>query len=466
MIRALFTSYVTGITDQSTGQSYNRIMRYFIPEFITALLLYSMPFWIDAYFVSLLESTTTYATLGATNNLLHLLIKIAEAFSVGTLVLSGQLNGMQEYKKVGHALRDAFWITCLAGTTLAAFLFFGAYWIYWWYGVPAEMIPLGIPFLRIRALGVLFSFICMACIGFLRGIKNVKTPMKIFIAGAAVFIAFDYALIFGKFGLPAYGLFGSGIASVIQYGCMMLLALGTVLFRKKYYKYGIALISDIGGPYYFLSLIKLSWPVVLDKATMAMAYIWLCKMICPLGTCAVATFCVVKDMERFAFLPAMAFANVITLLVSNDFGIENFTGIKTNIKRVVFLAGIFVCILLTLFSFKAEAIAQVFDKKGDFSGLAARVFPLLSVLVLFDLLQLVLAGALRGAGNVKTVMMTRLIVCLGYFVPVSYFVSQLPIADTTLKFTLIYGSFYVGSALMSLMYIRRFRGNKWKRPTL
>jgi Na+-driven multidrug efflux pump len=90
----------------------------------------------------------------------------------------------------------------------------------------------------------------------------------------------------------------------------------------------------------------------------------------------------------------------------------------------------------------------------------------LSVLVFFDLVQLILSGALRGAGDVKVVMWTRLAVCIGYFFPVSYFLTNLPIADPALKFLLIYGSFYVGNGLMSIVYINRLRGAKWKAQEL
>src|SRR5580692_1013463 len=81
MKRSLIASYVAGITDLNTGEAYSKIIRYFLPEFVTALALYSFPLWLDSLFISTLKSTPMYATLGATNNLLHLLIKIAEAFS-------------------------------------------------------------------------------------------------------------------------------------------------------------------------------------------------------------------------------------------------------------------------------------------------------------------------------------------------------------------------------------------------
>ena len=140
MKRSLLTSYVDGITDTEHGESYWTILRYFFPEFITNLLLYSMPFWIDAIFIGSLSSTSTYATLGVTNNFIHLIIKTAEALSIGTVILSGQFNGMGAHKNVGRAVRDSFWVTCIVGLAFAGLLYFGAPAIYSWYGVSEEII--------------------------------------------------------------------------------------------------------------------------------------------------------------------------------------------------------------------------------------------------------------------------------------------------------------------------------------
>src|SRR5690606_34937089 len=118
---------------------------------------------------------------------------------------------------------------------------------------------------------------------------------------------------------------------------------------------------------------------------------------------------------RFAFLPAIAFAQVITFLVSNDYGKKNWVAITNNIKKVTLVAFMLVFAILLVLVLYQETIVSFFDKKGDFTQLAARAFPILSVLVLFDLLQLVLAGALRGASDVRTVMFTRLIVVFGFF---------------------------------------------------
>ena len=465
MVRTFIHKYIDDICNTKQGERWTTLLRYFFPEFITNFLLYAMPFWLDAAFIASLASVDTYTTLGVTNSFLHLIIKVGEAISVGTVVLSGHFNGQSSFENAGRTLRDAFWLTTILGISFGSVLFFGAHAIYSWYGVSEEIIKLGVPFLKLRAVGVLCMFIYLALVGFLRGIKNSRAPMKIFVFGSMLFVFFDYALIFGKFGFPTLGLQGSAFATVIQYSSMMLIALGYVLFNKKNLKYSITFFSGFRDVSYIKHLLTISWPVVLDKAIMAWAYVWLGKMIATIGTEGLAAFCVVKDMERFAFLPAIAFAQIITFLVSNDVGIQNWQGVKTNIKKTMILATVMVSIILCFFIYQRAYIISIFDKNGDFSEIAMQAFPVLSIFIIFDLVQLILSGALRGAGNVRIVMMVRLITCFAYFVPVSYMLSKWQTPNDALKLILLYGSFYLGNALMSIWYIRRFRSEHWKKSS-
>jgi len=460
MKKGFVNSFIAGLYDVRYGEHYQKIIQYFVPELVSAFLLYSLPFWVDAYFISCLHSTSSYATAGVTNTLLHLITKAAEAFSVGTLILTGQHNGAHDFRQAGRTLTNSFWISFIIGVFLSVFIYFGAPWILWFLNVSDDISAVGIPYLQFRAIGILFTFLYFAFVGFLRGIKNTKTPMQIFAIGSVVFIIFDYGFIFGHGGLPAYGLNGSAFATLVQYAVMVLLALAYCLTVPDVRKYAIQLFTGI-DIWQIKEIIILSWPVAIDKSILAIAYIWLCKMMGTMGTNVVAAFTVVRDMERFAFLPAVALAQIVTFLVSNDIGAHNWRGAKSNIKKVFLLAVTMVFLILLVFSLIPRWIVQIFDHQGDFTVFAAHVFPAVSVLVFFDLLQLILAGALRGAANVRIVMWAR-ILFLCYFVPVSYALSLIPMRYDV-KFIIIYSSFYIGNALMSVVYAYWFRSGLWKK---
>jgi len=443
------------------GERYSILLKYFIPEFITALLFSSLLHIIDAAFIADLKSTSLYATQGVSSTLIHLMSKITEGLSVGTLVLTGHYNGLRDYKSVGKTVITSLWVTFFLGACIALALYCGAHWIYSMYNIPEKMVSYGVSFLRLRVLGIFFACMYFSLVGFMRGIKNTYVPMILFIIGSIVFIFFDYVLIFGMWGFPQMQLRGSAMASVIQYAVMLVGALLYTLCNKETRAYSIGFYETFDYKLAF-NILSLSWPVIIDKATLAVAKIWLAMLIAPMGKIILASFTVIKDMEQFAFVPALACAHVITFLVSNDFGLKNWDGILANIKKIIIISMSMMGLIILIFCLWPTTIIQCFDKKGVFIDFAQRAFPLVSILVICDLLQLVLSAALRGAGDVKTVMVVRLAVCLCFFFPVSYILSLMPCTNIMLKFVLIYASFYVNNGIMSLIYIYRLRGHAWK----
>ncbi len=464
MEKNIIKSFVSSLyTSHEEGESYRRILYYVIPEYVTNLVVYSMPLILDLLFIGSLGSTAMTAGVGSTNIFLNLIVKIAESLSVGTVIFVGTHNGAGQYRKAGDTLRQSFWTTIIVGAVISSFLWVFAKEIYVWHGLKGDVVTLSVPFMKLRAISTFLMFASFAVLGFLRGIKNTQAPMIIFMAGMVTFILFDYTLIFGAFGLPCLGIQGSAYAAIIQHTVTLLASLFYVYYKVDKHKYAINLFSTKIDRGEVASLIRVSVPIMLDKSIMAFAYIWLCRMMAVAGTESVAAFCAVKEIERFAFIPAVACAQVITFLVSNALGAHTLDTVKTNVKRVLFIAMVCVALFLGTLALYPKMYIALFDRSGDYTNLASRAFSLLVPLVFFDVLQLILAGALRGAGDVRTVMITRAAICFGFFAPIAWCFAQTPIEDQFLKFILIYASFYIGSALMGCLYVYRFRTNRWRR---
>ena len=458
MVGAFIKRYILGVCDNEHGEQYSTIMRYLVPELVTAFILYTLLNAVDALFIAHLRSTSLYAAQGLSSTLVQFVTKAIEGLSVGTVIMCGFYNGRKEYEQAGNAFITAFWVSCFIGAIVAGVLFFGATTIYGWYGVSPKITLYGSEYLRARAIGIFFSCVFFSLIGFLRAVKNTRVPMMFFIIGSVIFIFFDYALIFGSFGLPHLKLLGSAYASAIQYSVMAIGALIYILTNKEYKQYKISFLHGFTRRF-SLRLIRLSLPVAFDKATLAFAKMWLIFSIAPLGKVAIASFTVIKDMEQFAFVPAIACAQIVTFLVSNNYGIGDWLGIKNNIKKILLIAFVMVASILLVFALKPAFFMQFFDQKHVFTEFAAAAFPYISVFVFFDLMQLILAAALRGAGKVYTVMLVRLIICTCFFVPYVWVMKTLPIQNLVTHFIIIYISFYIADGLMGLvygLYIQRF----------
>lgn len=450
-----------------------QLFSYFFPELVTATLLYIGLEIIDFRFIACTNIASCNAAQGVSNMLFHFITKVAEGFSVGMVIMCGQYNGAHEYHRTGKTVTDAFWTTALTGGIIALALYIGAHAIYAFYGVPQEIVDLGVPFLRIRALSVFFSFIFFALIGFLRGIKNTKAPMFLFLLGAGAFLFFDYALIFGKFGFPALELQGSAIATVIQYGVMLTGAIIYVLMNPEHRKYGIQLFSSIKWSN-VKDLVQLSWPVMIDKASIALCPIWLTKMLAATAaTTTLATssvlfdsYTVLRVMERVGILPALAFAQVITFLVSNDYKIHNFAAIRANIQKVLLISAILVGFFTFMFCMTPIFFLTILGKAKAFNVFIAYSLPYITILMFFDVLQLILSASLRGAADVQAVMWARMVVAGLFFIPLAYIIAMLSIDNLLVKFILLYGSVHISYAMMGLIYLIRFRSGAWKKQTL
>ena len=287
--------------------------------------------------------------------------------------------------------------------------------------------------------------------------------MLIYVTGVFAFIFFDYVLVLGKWGFPELKLNGSSIASIIQYSIVIILSITYILTNFNCKKYFSTSFFKNFNKRQALRIINLSWPIMIDKIIIALSYIWLLARITPMGKYAIASFDVIKNLELFALLPALAFSQILTFLVSNKLGEQSPEGAKTTIKRILLLSSLTVAVLLFVLCYKSEFFIGLFDPKRKFTHIAAPSLILVSFLVIFDIVQLTLAGALRGAGDVKTVMWSRFIACAFFFAPLSYFLSHISISNYSLKIALIYGSFYLGTLLMGIIFIRRLRGDKWQK---
>lgn len=445
-------------------EHYSTILRYFGPELVNAILVYTLMVFVDAQLVAGLKSTTAYAMVGITNTLMFFITKVAEGLSVGAVILCGQYEGRQEYSMVGKSAVAAVWATLLVGAAIAGFLYAGAPFIFSsLLCVPDEMVAVGVPFLRLRTISVFLMFIFFALIGFLRGVKNTKAIMYFYLLGAAVFIIADYALIHGNLGFAAYGFNGSALASIMQYGTMLFAALIYILSHEEYRQYHFPL-KTVNAEL-VRRICSLSWPVMFDKATLQLEKIWMVRLISPMGAYALSGLNVIKDLESLAFLPVVAFGHIVTLLVSNEYGAKNDLGIKLAIKRTIAMASMMMFSLLLLFALKPVWFISLFDKQNLFTDFAAKAFPFVGILTFFDLLQLILAGALRGTGQVKVVMLTRVITALVLFMPLSYAASLIPVENSLIRFIAIYGSFNIINGVASVIYYVWFHAGYWRRAS-
>jgi MATE family multidrug resistance protein len=460
MKKTLWASYLSGLERETPGETYQSIWHYFFPELITALLLYSLVSLVDSCCIAKLGCAYSYATLNIGKALLHCIIKIAEGISVGTMVLCGIAHGRGDIKAVGRSIGSSWLITFILGGGIATLLGLFPHLIYQLLGAPHKIALIGIPYLRVRSLSIFCLFVFCTLAGLLRGVKKNIITMQCHIIGISIFIIADYVLVLGNFGFPRLGILGSAYAFLLYYSTMICYAGYSILTDPTLRAY-FASVSFLSLPT-LVTIVNLSWPVMCDKAILASAKWVISRAINPMGIVAINSFGAIYDIEMFIFVPAIAFAQVVTFLVSNQLGTGDLDGIKCTIKKVLFLAIACVSGILLLCIWGTPMLMGLLDRQHQFSMLAVPAFRIISLLVLCDVAQVILAGALRGMTQVRAVLKVRLFTLLFFCIPTAYLASHIMFYSNFVKFITIYSSFYIGNGIMVLWYVYLLRTGRWK----
>lgn len=195
-------------------------------EFLETLLRIGLPIAIQnvlASSLSLIDSLmvgslgeTALAAVGVANQWGGLLFSCYWGINCGGVLFFAQYWGARDY----DGIRRAYGIT-MVSMLLVSLVFFAAGVLFprqvmSIYSNEATVRELGAQYLRIVAMNYIISTVNTALSNLLRSVENVKLPLYTSIAGIATNTVLNWVLIYGRLGLPAMGVQGAAIATVIS----------------------------------------------------------------------------------------------------------------------------------------------------------------------------------------------------------------------------------------------------------
>lgn len=159
---------------------------------------------------------------------------VFSGFVLGVSPMVSQAVGSRDIETAIRSTRQGLWLGALF--FIPAFLFFwNSFPVLVFCGQPPDTASDSSQYLRAISWGFLPALGTMALRGLLEGHGNSKPIMLIAFFGIGANIFLNNALMFGRFGLPALGLVGTGYASSIVYTCNFLLMAIYVHFKYRQY---------------------------------------------------------------------------------------------------------------------------------------------------------------------------------------------------------------------------------------
>ena len=401
--------------------------------------------------------------VGLTTQPKFLMMTMFMAMNVGATAMVARYKGADNQKKADEVLRQALLMTFVIGMVFAVVGFITAPWLIKFMGATeAHVLEASVSYLRIQMIGLPGLALTSTITATLRGVGNSKTAMIYNAMANIINVIFNYMLIYGNFGAPRMEVAGASLATIIGQYCAMFMAFYAVMNGRQYI---ILRFRDGFKPNMeeIKKIVDIGLPAMIEQLVMRVGLIIYTRTVAGLGTLAYAVHQVCLNIQSLSFMNGQAFAVSATSLMGQSLGKKRHDMAQAYTSRARKLG---MCVSITLgvvfFFFGGQIVALYSGGDQSLVELGAIIMMFVAVVQPFQSSQLILAGALRGAGDTKvTAIITFLTVLLVRPALAIFAINVLGMGLEGAWYALV-----IDQILRSLLVLLRYNSGAWKRHTM
>lgn len=365
------------------------------------------------------------SAVGMGTQVFFLSASILNAFTVGTTALIARMAGARKIEEAKIYARQSLVVTLLVGLAIGSVVSFGAEYIMRFMMIASdnpdpEIIRLGTIYLRIVGVGEPLTFVMVTCYAILGGAGNMKAPLYIMASANLLNLVFDYLLIFGIGFFPAWGVAGAAVATA---GSQNLAAILGIIYlfsrhspirlslKENFRLHGerIKEIMNIGLPSAGEQLVRNSGTFVFSM------------LVAGMGPIAIAANQIISKAMSISFQPGVGFGLASTTLIGQNLGAQQPERAEQSGYEACKMAAIFMSTVGLCFFFFSHQIAGFFTSDPAVIKAVGDNLKIMAISQPFMAYVMAMAGALRGAGDTKFVMMVTIIGTWGNRILVAWF---------------------------------------------
>ncbi len=399
-------------------QEAGRLMQLSLP-IVGAQLATMMMGFVDTVMLGR-YSTDAMAAAVTANAIVFSTIIFANGILWGIDPLIAQSHGAGQGDRAGLAAQRGVVLALLLSIPVAGFwMFMGD--IFLWTGQAPELAPLAQDYANAVIPSIPFFLLLSVQRSFLQGREIVRPALYITLMANVINVFANYGLIFGNFGLPELGMFGAGLATtttrVFSVVVLMAWIVGFRLHVGAWSGWSREAI-DLGS---LRKILAIGFPIAIQTSTEMWAFNAATLLAGTLGALSAASHGVVLSLASISFMAALGVAIGTTTRVGNLIG----AGYPTHAQRAAQIAmgmgaGVMTISALGFVVFRF-GLPRLYTPDIEVIALAASILPIAAAFQIFDGIQAVGCGVLRGMGQTRPAAVFNLI---GYWIlglPLGYF---------------------------------------------
>jgi len=401
------------------------------------------------------------AAVSSSFSILFIVITLSSGLSMAGSILVAQYAGARNFDMVNRVAAQNLLLTLAVSLTLSLAFYFAAPQLLHRVGTPREIMADALPYMRLSLLGGMFSFIQTMFQSLLRGVGEVKAPLRIAFAGVMLNLVLDPLFIFGWGPVPAGGVFGAACATLLAQALMA--AIGLFLLCGNRFKVQLRLSNMAPDGKLFMRILKLGIPGSIEQSTQALGITALTAIASQFGTMAIAAYGIGFRLYSFAMLPAIGISMATSTLVGQNVGAGNYQ----RARQIAFSAawrttGFLILVSLVFCTFTTPLVRMFVPNDPALVPEAVAAVRYMSLSLGLLGVQSCIVGALRGSGDTFAAMTCAFIGI--WFV-------QIPLALALSKYTPLgtiglWLSYPAGSLTVATLAFVRLRSGHWQKHRL
>ena len=414
---------------------------------ILSVLVSSLYNIVDSIFVGRIgQGALTAISLGAPAS--SLMVELSFGVAIGVNALLSKKLGEKDSEGVSKAAGQGF---LLIGVVYLIFLLFGIFGVEPFYRIQTddpEIIALGVQYTGIVTTCCFGLMLQTIVERLLSATGRTNGSMAVLLSGAVTNLVLDPILIFGYFGLPAMGMRGAAIATVI--GQCVAAAVGLALnlawnrdvrFTAKAFSPDFRMIKHI---------LVIAIPTTLTYSINSILTFGMNQVLVGLSLAAPAVYIIYNRVRSFVALPVWGIRNTIISVVAYNMG----AGYTDRVRRIISLAmkasAVIMVVGTVLYETVPAVLLRIFSATEEMLAIGVPAFRIIGITLIISGMTIMMSGvfqAMNSSGKALAVSIVQAVALVG----------SAALLALTGSVTLVWFAFPVSEAVifaLSLFFLR------------
>ena len=323
------------------------------------------------------------------------------------------------------------------------------------------VIALGGEYVRIACFSYFGVALSMAISTILRSVEIVRLQVVAGFTSMICNVALNWALIFGKFGLPEMGVRGAAAATVVSAFVNPLVMLIVAAFKKYIVIAPIREIFGFDGKF-VRKFIRIASPVLVNETLWALGVCCLNMVFGRTGEANISAVTITKTIENLVFIFYIGICNACSVFVGKFIGAGETGKAKSYGRRYIILMPIMGIILGAALILSRNLLLGFFDISETARMTASSLLIIYScVAVIRNIPYIAIVGIFRAGGDTLFGVFCDLGLLWFISVPVTAIVGLVVKAPFPVVYLV---SMVFEDVIKTIICIKRFASEKWIKP--